>query len=88
MRDRASEISDVTEQKHCTWGVEKLNEDDIAVITSCGAKAYVEFSEIVKVKGKIPRRIRYPRCRKHATKRTLEYAEKRGYKTKFLEDQP
>lgn len=80
----------MTDKRVCTWSVEKTEEVDgesIPMLLPCGNKAFVEFSEIIKMKNTLPKRIRYPRCRKHASKKTIGYAEDHGYAIEYLEEE-
>jgi hypothetical protein len=74
------------ERRRCTWDIETWTDDDVRVAHPCGKRAFVELSKIVKVKGRLPRRLRYPRCRRHAPPKTIEYAEGHGYRIEYLED--
>lgn len=76
-----------TTQETCTWSVEKETEDGELLKAPCGNHATLVFTRLVKIRGRLPRAERYPRCKKHASKRTIEYAELHGYTVKPLTEE-
>lgn len=76
----------MTKTEPCTWNIEKLDEDDNLIKAPCGHNSHLAFSRVIKSRGRLPRLERHPRCKKHASAKTVEWAEKHGYKVKYLEE--
>lgn len=70
----------MSQREKCTWEIERPDGE----ATPCGRTAFVEFRLQETSMGR-PLIRRYPRCKRHATTRTIDWAKVNDYDIHYLD---